>query len=89
MLEAKFTESGYGDIATTVVRPNLCFDSAGEALEMMQSAFGAYRAVVADLPEDASNAAWSQVGEFLLQFDSNAGWETELEVVIASGTTST
>ena len=89
VLEAKMAESGYADIAATVVRPNLSLDSAGEALEMMQSAFGVYRAVVADLPEDARNAAWSEVGEFLSQFESGSGWEAELEVVIASGSTST
>ena len=89
VLEAKMTESGYADIAATVIRPILSLDSAREALEMMQSAFGAYRAVVADLSEDARNAAWSQVGEFLSQFESGAGWETELEVVIASGSTLT
>lgn len=89
VLEATMTESGFGDIASTVVRPTLRLGSAGEALEMMQGAFGVYRAVVADLSEDARAAAWSEVGEFLSQFESATGWEAELEVVIASGRTPT
>ena len=72
-------------IHVQVIRPKLSLGSAREALEMMQGAFGVYRAVVADLSEDARNAAWSQVGEYLSQFESSAGWETGLEVVIASG----
>lgn len=84
-LEAKMAECGYTNIAATVVRPKLSLDSAREALEMMQGAFGVYRAVVADLSEETRNEAWSQVAEFLSQFENDAGWETELEVVIASG----
>jgi ubiquinone/menaquinone biosynthesis C-methylase UbiE len=89
VLEAKLTEGGYSDIETTVVRPILRLDSASQALEMMQGAFGVYRAVVADLPENDRKAAWSQVGEFLSQFESASGWEAELEVIIASGAAST
>lgn len=85
VLEARMANCGYVDIAATVVRSKLSLDSAREALEMMQGAFGVYRAVVADLSEEARNEAWSQVGEFLAQFESTAGWETEIEVVIASG----
>ena len=53
---------------------------------MMRGAFGNYRTVVADIGEDARNAAWSEVGEYLEQFESTAGWETELEVAIGMGT---
>ena len=84
-LEAKMAECGYTDIVSTLVRPRLSLNSTREALEMMQGAFGVYRAVVADLSEETRNEAWLQVGEFLSQFESAAGWETELVVVIASG----
>lgn len=85
LLESKLIDSGYSNIATKVVRAPLKLDSASEALEMMRTAFGAYRAVVADLSEGARNAAWADVGEFLKQFENDAGWETELEVIIGSG----
>ena len=60
-----------------------------EALEMMQQAFGAYRAVVADLSSDARAAAWSEVGECLTQFEGDDGLQVELEFAIGSGTTTT
>jgi hypothetical protein len=52
---------------------------------MMQQAFGAYRAVVADLSPEARAAAWSEVGECLRQFEDREGFRTELEFVIGSG----
>ena len=85
LLESKLIDSGYSNIATKVVRAPLKLDKASEALEMMRTAFGAYRAVVADLSEGARNAAWADVGEFLKQFENDAEWETELEVIIGSG----
>ena len=54
----------------------------------MQGAFGAYRAVVAELTEEMKKAAWSEVGQYLKQFENDAGWGTEIEVIIASGTAS-
>ncbi len=88
LLESKLIDSGYSNIVTKVVRAPLKLDSASEALEMMRTAFGAYRAVVADLSEGTRNAAWADVGEFLKQFENDAGWETELEVIIGSGSAS-
>ena len=85
LLQSKLVESGYSRVSTNVVPVKLSLKSANEALEMMRGAFGNYRTVVAELSEDERNAAWSEVGDFLKQFENNAGWETELEVIIASG----
>ena len=85
LLHSKLVESGYAQVSTNVVPVKLSLKSANEALEMMRGAFGNYRTVVAELSEDERNAAWSEVGDFLKQFENNAGWETELEVIIASG----
>ena len=69
-----------------MVRAALRLASAAEALEMMQQAFGAYRAVVADLDPEARAAAWSEVGECLGQFEDREGFHTEVELMIgASG----
>ena len=59
--------------------------SAAEALESMQEAFGAYRAVVADLDPAARAAAWSDVGECLQQFEDREGFRAELELIIGAG----
>jgi ubiquinone/menaquinone biosynthesis C-methylase UbiE len=84
-LQAALEKSGYTEVSSDVVPVRLTLNSAKEALEMMRGAFGNYRTVVADLDEDARNTAWSEVGEYLEQFETNGGWQTELEVVIGSG----
>jgi len=85
LLESTFAESGFIEVETQVMRVRLSVDSADPALEMMQGAFGVYRAAVADLSERARNAAWSEVRDFLGRFENSSGWETELEVVIGAG----
>jgi len=84
-LQATLEKSGYTEVTSETVSVRLTLKSAGEALEMMRGAFGNYRGVVADLSEDARNTAWSEVGEFLQQFETGAEWQVELEVVIGSG----
>lgn len=85
VLEALLSETGLADIEVRVVRASLRMGSAAEALEMMQQAFGAYRAVIADLSSEARAAAWSEVGECLRQFEDREGFQTELEFIIGSG----
>jgi len=88
-LEQKLVESGYSNVEARVLPVRLRLDSAKEALDMMRGAFGAYRAVVAELSDELQKAAWSEVGEYLKQFENDAGWETEIEVIVATGTAST
>jgi hypothetical protein len=52
---------------------------------MMQQAFGAYRAVVADLSDQEKSAAWRQVYDCLRDFEGARGFETEFEFIIGSG----
>ncbi len=87
-LRSTISECGFADVTTAVAHLKLSLASTPEALEMMRSAFGVYRAVVADLSDTERDSAWSKVGEFLSQFETDTGWETELEVVIGSGSAS-
>jgi ubiquinone/menaquinone biosynthesis C-methylase UbiE len=85
VLEGLLYDSGLADVETKVIRAPLRLASATEALEMMQQAFGAYRAVVADLSSEARAAAWSEVGECLRQFEDHEGFQTDFEFTIGSG----
>jgi ubiquinone/menaquinone biosynthesis C-methylase UbiE len=85
VLEALLTDSGLVHVQAKVVKAPLRLASAAEALSMMQQAFGAYRAVVADLGSEARAAAWSEVGKCLKQFEDHEGFRTEFEFVIGSG----
>lgn len=85
VLERLMNDSGFGDVKTETVRAPLVLPSASDAVQMMQEAAGAYRAVVADLSEEARSRAWSEVHEYLTQFESTDRFETELEFFIGSG----
>lgn len=85
VLECLLWDSGLNHVATTIARATLRLPSPTVALEMIQQAFGAYRAVVADLGESEKAAAWSEVGACLQQFQSRDGFSTELEFVIGKG----
>jgi len=85
VLETLLKDSGLADVKTKTIQAPLCLPSASDALEMMQQAFGAYRAVVADLGEAEKSKAWDEVLECLTQFESEDGFETEFEFIIGSG----
>ncbi|MGH6621619.1 MAG: class I SAM-dependent methyltransferase [Alphaproteobacteria bacterium] len=85
VLAELMTGSGLTDVATKTVRAPLRLPNASDALEMMQQAFGAYRAVVAKLSDAEKSRAWSEVHECLKQFESGSGFETEPEFIIGSG----
>ena len=85
VLENLLNKSGLTNVNTKTVRALLKLPSTSQALEMMQQAFGAYRAVVADLGEAERSKAWLEVHECLKQFESDDGFKTEFEFIIGSG----
>lgn len=85
VLRNVMSDGGLTDIDTRVVRAPLELSSANDALEMIQQAFGAYRAVIADLNDDEKATAWSEVLQTLTQFEGDDGFRTEFEFIIGSG----
>jgi ubiquinone/menaquinone biosynthesis C-methylase UbiE len=85
VLARLMTDSGLGNVKTRVIRARLVLPSASDALQLMQEAFGAYRAVAADLSRTEKSEAWNEVYECLTQFEADGGFETELELIIGSG----
>ena len=89
VLESLLSDSGFINIKTETVRAPLRLASTDDALTMMQQAFGAYRAVIQDLSDDAKADAWADVRDCLAQFELESGFETEFEFIIGSGATPT
>lgn len=85
VLERLLIQSGFIDVEQRAIAVSLRLPSAAEALAMMQEAFGAYRAVVADCPEAVRAAAWAEVAETLKSFESSTGFAAEGEVLAAAG----
>jgi SAM-dependent methyltransferase len=84
VLERLLRDSGLIDVRTRVVRAPLRLANASVALQMMQEAFGAFRAVVSDLSEAAKAKAWDEVDDCLRQFETKSGFAAEFEFVIGS-----
>jgi ubiquinone/menaquinone biosynthesis C-methylase UbiE len=85
VLEELIKDSGLADVKTRTVRAPLRLPSVSAALEMMQQAFGAYRAVVAGLGDAEKSKAWGEVYQCLKQFEMGGVFETEFEFIIGSG----
>jgi hypothetical protein len=78
-------EGGLAHVKSTKVWASLRLATASDALEMMQQAFGAYRAVVADLSDQEESKAWREVYDCLKGFEGVHGFETEFEFIVGSG----
>jgi len=78
-------DSGLVNVRTRILRAPLRLSSTAEALQMIEQAFGAYRAVVADLTKESKAEAWAEVADCLKEFETSSGFATELEFAICAG----
>ena len=85
VLKKLLEDCGFMDVRTVIARAPLRLPNADITLEMMQQAFGAYRAVVASLSQTEQSAAWTEVRKCLAQFEVGERFETEFEFLIGSG----
>ena len=87
-LENLFEAAGYIDTRVEPVAIRLSIASVDDALAMMQEAFGAYRAVLADLDDEKRDAAWSEIRDCLEQFSGPDGVSADVILLLASGSNS-
>jgi SAM-dependent methyltransferase len=85
VLERLLTDSGFVSVEQRTLGLPLRMPSAMHALDMMQEAFGAYRAVVSDRSEAIRMAAWAEVAKTLKRFETGTGFEAPAEVLVAAG----
>jgi len=85
VLEGLLEESGLEKVETRIVSAQIRLPGADDALEMMQQAFGAYRAVVAGLSEADRSGAWAEVRDYLGRFERAGGFEADVELLIGAG----
>jgi hypothetical protein len=60
--------------------------SAMDALQMMQDAYGAYRAVLQDCSKETQKAAWADVAEMLKTFETDGKFVAPSELLVAAAT---
>jgi len=85
VLESLLRDNGLSDVETRTIKATVRLPSADAAFTMMQEAFGAYRAVVADLGEAERAKAWDEVRDCLASFETADGFSAELEFRIGAG----
>ena len=85
ILEGLMRDSGLVQIQTKLVTASLNLPSASHASEMMREAFGAYRAVVADLSDTEKLKAWNEVYECHKQFEGVDGFRAQFDFIIGAG----
>ncbi len=85
-LENLFQAAGYIDTRVEQVVARMSIASVGDALTMMQEAFGAYRAVLADLDDEKRDVAWTEIRHCIGQFSGQGGVNADMTFLLASGT---
>ena len=85
VLDSLLRDSGFSDVRTTAIRAPLRLPTMADTVQMMQQAFGAYRAVVADLDDAKRSAAWAEVAACLKQFEVRGAFETFSSFIIGAG----
>lgn len=85
VLRQLFAASGFVAIEERTLTVPLRMSGAGEALTMMQEAFGAFRAILSDSSEAVQEAAWAEVAELLGTFETPSGLVASAEVLVVAG----
>lgn len=85
MLENLMRNEGFADVNARTVPGRLRLPDVSAAITMMQEAFGAYRAVIADLAPEEQERAWDEVRACLRQFETGDAFEGPIELLIVSG----
>ena len=84
-LHSLFQDAGFSDTKVERVTARLSVASVDDALTMMQEAFGAYRAVLADLDAEKRDVAWKEIRDCLEQFSDRGGVDAKMTLFLASG----
>jgi SAM-dependent methyltransferase len=84
--EAAFAQAGFRDVSVEAVPSPVRMASAAECVRFERESFGALQQMLAGLPEPERDAAWTEIGEALAQFDGPDGFEGPCEMLVVAGT---
>lgn len=82
--EAAFARAGFRDIVVETVPSPLRMTSSAECVRFERESFGALHQMLAGLPESERQAAWTEIGEALAQFDGPDGFVGPCEMLVVS-----
>jgi SAM-dependent methyltransferase len=79
-------EAGFSDVEVRRVEAPVRLESAAECARMERESFGALHQMLAELPEPEREAAWAEVEEALVQFETADGFRGPCELLVAGAT---
>lgn len=85
-MDSLYKECGFIDVQRREIKIPMVMRSAMDALQMMQDAYGAYRAVLRDCSGEMQKAAWAEVAEMLKTFETDGRFVAPSELLVAAAT---
>ena len=83
--EDALTRAGFHDVTVEAVPSPVRMTSAAECVRFERESFGALHQMLAGLPGPDREAAWTEIGEALAQFDGPDGFVGPCEMLVVSG----
>jgi SAM-dependent methyltransferase len=84
--EAALAQAGFRDISVEPVASPLRMASAEDCVRFERESFGALHQMLAGLPEPDRQAAWTEIGQALAEFEGPDGFEGPCEMLVISAT---
>jgi SAM-dependent methyltransferase len=85
-LEKELAEAGLGDIEIREIDSPLRLPSAAECLRFERESFGALHQMLSGLSEPEREAAWTEVGQALRQFEGAGRFSGPCRLLVGAGT---
>jgi SAM-dependent methyltransferase len=86
VLEKAFAEAGFRGVQTRRLAAPLRLPSASDCLRFERESFGALHQMLSGLGPADQEAAWTEIGQALRQFETPAGFVGPCELVVVVGT---
>jgi len=86
IMEGLLAECGFVDVVRREMKIPMVMPSVTDAVQMMQEAFGAYRAVLSDCSKEVREAAWAEVADMSRTFEADGKFVAPSELLVAAGT---
>ena len=84
-LEAVLLRAGFTDVVVSHMPTVQRMESSAAATRMIREGFAFYKAMIADLPETAQDAAWAEVERALKRFEGADGFAGPSEINLVVG----
>jgi hypothetical protein len=84
--EEALTRAGFHDVTVESVPSPVRMASAAECVRFERESFGALHQMLAGLPADEREAAWTEIEQALEQFEGPGGFTGPCEMLVVSAT---